>query len=109
MSVLYCQAEEYAGRMVCGRCNQAWTADSNERPHCKDKADPPITLGEMIRVSLNEARRIVDSQRACVNAEFRKEPYMPELRNAAVLVAVADTLGRVRRDERIMKLLQGGK
>lgn len=111
MPVMICQAEEYAGRMVCGRCGLDWPkgAAGAAHPDCKDKADPPIRLTEMIAVAYGQARDIVGSQKACIAAEFRTTPFMPELRKAAVQVAIAETLERIKADEVIMGRLQGRK
>ena len=109
MNDFVCQAEEYAGRMVCGRCNLSWANAAESGRGCKPKADPPIGLVEMHAVALGQAQSIIGSQHAAVNAEFRKEPYMPLLRQAAVMVAVAGLVERVRGDKRILELLGGGK
>jgi hypothetical protein len=111
MSNFVCQAQEYAGRMWCGRCGTSWDVKSEADigGACKPKADPPIGFAEMETTVRGQALAIIASQHAAVKAGFRGDPYLPELRKAAVLMAVAVILERVRGDERIMALLKGRK
>jgi acyl-CoA reductase-like NAD-dependent aldehyde dehydrogenase len=100
-----CEAEDFAGKMVCGRCTLAWGA-RGERPSCKDRADPPITFKEMVDVALEQATEIAASQRALVNAGLRTEPYMPALRRAAVLTAIAALIERAKGDTGFVERLK---
>src|SRR5579859_3259486 len=104
-----CEAVEFLGcHMACGRCGMSWDGIQPERwPACKPKADPPITLAEMIVVARNLADAVIASQTACVAAGFRAEPYMPQLRQAAVLRATMQLLERVRDDKRVIEMLKG--
>ncbi len=108
MNGFVCQAQEYAGRMWCGRCGTSWDVkdESDVAGACKPKAEPPIALAEMEQGARGAALAILGSQHAAVNAGYRREPYMPELRKAAVLMAAAALLERVRGDARIMELLK---
>lgn len=109
MTDFFCQALDFSGRMYCARCRLDWptSAPAAEVPKCKPKADPPIGLTEMSVTLRAEAKRTTDSQQACVAGKFRTEPYAPEMRKAAVMMAAAQLLERVYRDERMMAILKG--
>lgn len=100
-----CEAEDFAGTMVCGHCTLAWDP-RDERPLCKGRADPPITFKEMGDVLLAQAEEERGSQRAMVTAGLRKEPYMPALRKAAVLTAIAALVESVRSDAGFVERLK---
>jgi hypothetical protein len=111
MTEFVCQALDFNGRMYCGRCRLDWPAAAAEAnvPRCKPKADPPIGITEMWLTLTAEAKRTTDSQHACIEMKFRTEPYQPEMRKAAVMIATAQLLEQVYRDERIMQLLKERK
>jgi hypothetical protein len=109
MTEFMCQALDFYGATWCGRCRLNWTTGVSNAPKCKPKADPPIGISEMYTTLTHEAKRLTDSQAVCIAAKFRTEPYQPEMRKAAVMIAAAQLLEQVYRDERIMQLLKAGK
>jgi hypothetical protein len=111
MTTIFCQAQEFAsGRTHCGRCRLDWlgSVQAGERIPCKSKADPPIGIPHMIATLLQQAKIVTDSQHAAIAAGYRREPYAPELRRAAVIAAAAQLLEKINADERIMEILKGG-
>lgn len=102
----WCEAEEFAGLMFCGRCDLQGGAVGPKGNGCLPKAKPPIGLAEMREVARAVAEREIGSQHAAVNAEFRKEPYMPALRQAAVLYAMAKLVERVEADKEFLERLR---
>jgi hypothetical protein len=71
------------------------SAKPEDTPACKDKADPPITFAEMEHVARRLAADIVASQHALVKVARSSEPYMPELRKAAVLAAIVTVVAKL--------------
>jgi hypothetical protein len=104
-----CQADDYAGTMCCGRCNLTWpvTAKGDDIPHCKDKADPPITLSEMREVVSARANDEVFSQLAIVKIGLGA-PMRDRQRRIAVLRATGALIERCERDSEIMRRLREG-
>lgn len=107
MTDFFCQALDFCGVTWCGRCRLNWTTGVANAPKCKAKADPPIGIVEMHGMLMAQAKRVTDSQQACIALKFRTEPYQEEMRLAAVLMAAAQLLERVYKDEQIMELLKG--
>lgn len=103
-----CEADRYADRMICGRCDHSWT-DEKDRPSCLPLAKPHILLAEMITAVRQTAEDELAGQRGLVNAEIRTAPYRPTLRKCAVLNATATLLERVSADKRILALLKEGR
>jgi hypothetical protein len=111
MTEFLCQSIDFAGTTWCGRCRLNWTTGARDAPKCKPKADPPIGVPTMYTELVAEAGRITDSQHAAILAQMRTEPYAPEMRRVAVLMAAAELLALIYRDKQIMELLKatGGK
>lgn len=101
-----CQASEYGAVTACGSCGLTWDTKA-DRPPCKPKADPPIDLTQMIEAAREEGWRLMASQRALVAAGMRADPCMPELRKAAVMLATASLLERVKGNAKVVELLKG--
>jgi len=106
MTQFMCQALDFSGTTWCGRCRLNWSTGVSSAPACKPKADPPIGMTEMYGTLTGEAKRVTDSQDVCIKAKFRTEPDGGEMRKAAVIMAAAQLIERVYRDERIMALLK---
>src|SRR5262249_33952166 len=107
MTDFICQAQDFNGHMHCGRCKLDWPAGKKDVPGCKPKADPPIGMATMYVELLDTAKRIADSQHAAIGAKLRITSEPSEMRCHAVLMAAAQLIERVYRDERIMALLKG--
>lgn len=103
-----CQAENFSGTMWCGRCAMSWptSATGDAAPDCRDKADPPITLGEMIFVAHAQAHADIGSQVALVKAGLRDAPDMPTLRRCAVLRRIVTLLERVKGEPGLIERLR---
>lgn len=105
-----CQAEDFSGTMWCGRCRLSWAADArgDAVPDCKPKADPPITLAEMIAVAHWQAHADIGSQIALVTAGMRQAPDMPTLRKCAVLRRIVTLLERMKAEPGLIERLREG-
>jgi hypothetical protein len=107
MTDFMCQALDFHGHTYCSRCRLDWPTGVACSPQCKPKADPPIGLVTMYEGLTSQANRIIDSQQALIAAKARITPDEGEMRRRAVLMAAAQLIERVYRDERIMGLLKG--
>jgi hypothetical protein len=105
-----CHAEDFYGTMWCGRCNISWPtgAAGDDAPDCKPKADPPITLGEMITVAHSQANADIGSQVAMVKAGLRAGPDLPTLRKCTVLRRIVTLLERVKAEPGLIDRLREG-
>jgi hypothetical protein len=103
-----CQAEDFSGTMWCGRCNISWPtgATGDDVPDCKPKADPPITLGEMITVAHDQAHADIVSQVTMVNAGLRTAPDLITLRKCAVMQRIVTLLERVKGEPGLIERLR---
>lgn len=86
-----CEAENFLGVLVCGRCAQHWPASAPiaERPECLPRAAPPITFAEMHQVVFSAARAAVNEQVVLCKSGAGFYPHMDVLRRAAVFYATA--------------------
>ncbi len=102
-----CQAENYAGTYHCGRCDLSWPASANpdDIPLCRDKADPPITLAEIRKVIDARADDESFSQSAIVKTGLGP-PMRDRLRRIAVLRAGSMLIEKCERDAEIMRRLR---
>ena len=107
-----CEATTFGHLKACGRCSLVWAADAAEKPLCKDRADPAITLESMGEIAARLAAEIETRQAVLVRTGDRATPYMPALNDAAVLRAIdrlaATILGDKQLQDRLKVLAKGG-
>jgi hypothetical protein len=98
-----CEALLYADGFECERCAFGWD-DGETPPTCS-----PLTLARLKAAAIEEAERIEASQRALIAAGDRKRRYVPAVKRALELRALARLVERVDGDREFKARLHAGK